>query len=140
MILLASVSTVGSPTLLSPTGQSTLYRQALLLQGRCQMSGAQICLLAEDEGPKGPCPRSSVASVALVLSCVDWSMRDPRYMMALSSESQGQSPLPVILRSWVCFGACLVESPLGTMGLSTEFVSKVAPRWCLQERTPAAGQ
>ena len=33
-----------------------------------QRSGAQLCLLAEDEGLKGPCPRSSVASIAHVLS------------------------------------------------------------------------
>ena len=33
-----------------------------------QGSGSQLCLLAEDEGLKGPCPRSSVASVAHVLS------------------------------------------------------------------------
>ena len=33
-----------------------------------QKSGAQIHLLAEDEGLKGPCPRSSVASVTHVLS------------------------------------------------------------------------
>ena len=33
-----------------------------------QGSGSQLCLLAEDEGQKGPCPRSSVASVAQVLS------------------------------------------------------------------------
>ena len=31
-------------------------------------SGSQLRLLAEDEGPKGPCPRSSVASVAHMLS------------------------------------------------------------------------
>jgi hypothetical protein len=53
----------------------------------------QLCLLAEDEGPKGPCPRSSVASAAHVLSCMDWSLRDPGYKMALSPESRGQSPL-----------------------------------------------
>jgi hypothetical protein len=33
-----------------------------------QGSGSQLCLLAEDEGPKEPCPRSSVASVADILS------------------------------------------------------------------------
>jgi hypothetical protein len=33
-----------------------------------QGSGSQFRLLAEDEGQKGPCPRSSVASVAHVLS------------------------------------------------------------------------
>ena len=36
-------------------------------------SGSQLCLLAEDEGLKGPCPRSSVASAAHMLSCIDWS-------------------------------------------------------------------
>jgi hypothetical protein len=82
---------------LSSSVQSTLCRQALLLQGRCpevwssdplpeswgqslpcrlpssgnegaQGSGSQLCLLAEDEGLTGPCPRSSVASVPHVLS------------------------------------------------------------------------
>ena len=38
-----------------------------------QGSGSQLCLLAEDEGLKGPCPRSFVASATHVLSCVDWS-------------------------------------------------------------------
>jgi hypothetical protein len=33
-----------------------------------QGSWSELCLLAEDEGPMGPCPRSSVASVTLVLS------------------------------------------------------------------------
>ena len=31
-------------------------------------SRSQLCLLSEDEGPKGPCLRSSVASAAHVLS------------------------------------------------------------------------
>ena len=53
--------------------------------------GAQLCLLAKDEGRKGPCPRSSVASVTHTLSCVDWSLRDLGYKMALSPESWGQS-------------------------------------------------
>jgi hypothetical protein len=38
-----------------------------------QRSGSQLCLLAEDEGPKGLCPRSSVASATHVFSLVDWS-------------------------------------------------------------------
>jgi hypothetical protein len=38
-----------------------------------QGSGSQLCLLVEDEDPKGPCPRISVASVAHVISCIDWS-------------------------------------------------------------------
>ena len=29
-----------------------------------QGTGSQLCLLTEDEGPRGPCPRSSVASTA----------------------------------------------------------------------------
>ena len=33
-----------------------------------QGSGSQLCLLVEDEGQMGPCPRSSVASVAHGLS------------------------------------------------------------------------
>jgi hypothetical protein len=40
-----------------------------------QRSGAQLCLLAEDESPKGLCPRNSVASVACLFFCVDWSER-----------------------------------------------------------------
>ena len=58
-----------------------------------QRSDAQICFLTEDKGRKGPCPRSSVASVAHMLYCVDWSLRDPGYKMALSPHSWGQSPL-----------------------------------------------
>jgi hypothetical protein len=58
-----------------------------------QRSGFQLCLLAEDEGLKGPCPRSSVASAAHALSCADWSLRDPGYKMVFSPESQSQSPL-----------------------------------------------
>ena len=58
-----------------------------------QGSGSQLRLLAEDEGPKGPCPRSSVASVACMLSFEDWCLRNLGYKMALSPESRGQSPL-----------------------------------------------
>jgi hypothetical protein len=82
---------------MSSSGQSTLWRQALLFQGRCptvwslihlrssgvgtlpvgqlssgkecvQGSGSQLHLLAEDEGPTGPWPRCSVASIAHILS------------------------------------------------------------------------
>jgi hypothetical protein len=60
-------------------------------QEGAQRSGAQICLLSEDEGLKGPCPRSSVASVAHVLSSSDWSLRDLGYKMMLLPESWGQS-------------------------------------------------
>ena len=65
-----------------------------------QRSGAQLCLLAEDEGPKGPCPRSSVSSAAHMLSCEDWSLRDPGYKMAISLESWGQSPLWRLTLLW----------------------------------------
>jgi hypothetical protein len=44
-----------------------------------QRSGDQLCLLAEEEGPKGPCTRSYVAFAAHVLSYAAWSLRDPGY-------------------------------------------------------------
>ena len=52
-----------------------------------QRSGAQLCLMAEDEGLKGPFP-SSVVSVFLTLSCMDWSLRDTGYKMVSLPESQ----------------------------------------------------
>jgi hypothetical protein len=58
-----------------------------------QRSGSQFGLLAEDEGLKGPCPRSSVASAAHLLSCMDCSPRDLGYKMVLSPESWVQRPL-----------------------------------------------
>ena len=105
VILLASVSTPGRPTLSCfqvvralSTGKFSFCREGAqksgaqihlmspgvrvpppspgqLSSGRegSQGSASQLCLLPEDEGPKGPCPRSSVASVAHVLFCVDWS-------------------------------------------------------------------
>ena len=57
-----------------------------------QRSGSQLCLLADDEGLKGPCPRSSVASEAHVLSCVHWSLRDPGY------KTQKLSSVALLLR------------------------------------------
>jgi hypothetical protein len=53
-----------------------------------QRSAVQLCLLAEDEGPKGPCSRRSVASAAHLLSCLDWSLRDLGYNMEISPESR----------------------------------------------------
>ena len=46
-----------------------------LFSGRevVQGSGSQLCLLAEDEGLKGPCPRNSVASATHMLSSIDRS-------------------------------------------------------------------
>jgi hypothetical protein len=97
-----------------------------------QRSGAQIHLLAQDEGLKGPYPKSSVASVVQVLSCMDWSLRELGYKMALSPESRGQSPLwrlallsdPKIL----CARVPAVWRVL--WGLSAEFMPKVAWDWC----------
>ena len=50
-----------------------------------QKSGSQLCLLAEDEGLKGPCPRSSVASATYVLS------RDPKVLGMLGALRCGES-------------------------------------------------
>jgi hypothetical protein len=50
-----------------PGGQLSSGREGV------QGYGFQLCLMAEDENPKGPCPRSSIASAAHMLSCVDWS-------------------------------------------------------------------
>jgi hypothetical protein len=58
-----------------------------------QRSGSKLCFLVEDEGLKGPYPRSSDASAACMLSCVDWSLKDPGYKMELSPELLGQSSL-----------------------------------------------
>jgi hypothetical protein len=77
VILLASVSTPWSPNLSWVPGVRALSDGTFsCCREDAQRSGAQICLLAEDEGLKGPWPRSSVASVALELFCVDWSLRD----------------------------------------------------------------
>ena len=115
-----------------------------------QRSGAQIHLLVEDEGPKGPCPRSSVASVTHMVSHLHWSLRGAGYKMALSPESRGQCPLwrltllsdPKILGVlgllWLGESSGM-ESPLGTMGLSTEFAAKVVRGWRQPERTPVTG-
>jgi hypothetical protein len=84
VILLASVSTSGNPTLSWVPVVSTLSAGKLSsCREDAQRSGAQLCLLAEDEGPKGSCPRSSVASEACVLSWVDWSLRDLEYKIRI---------------------------------------------------------
>jgi hypothetical protein len=94
VILLAPVSTPGRPTL-SWVPVVTALSAGKLSSCRevAQRSGAQLCLLAEDEGLKGPCPRSSVASGAQVLSYMDWSLRGIRYKIVFSPESWSQSPL-----------------------------------------------
>ena len=82
-----------SKSLLSPSGQSPLCRQALLLQGRCPEVWVSTQPPGQNEGLKGPCPRNSIAPVACVLSCADWSLGDPGYKTVLPPKSRGQSPL-----------------------------------------------
>ena len=61
----AGVQKSGALIHLLSSGVRTLPVGRLSSGKECaQGSGSQLCLLAEDEGPKGPCPRSSVASVA----------------------------------------------------------------------------
>ena len=54
--------------LLSPGVRALPVGQLSSGKEGAQRSGFQLCLLAEDEGLKGPCPRSSVASVAHVVT------------------------------------------------------------------------
>jgi hypothetical protein len=93
VILLASFSTPGSSTVswvpvigALSAGKLSCFRED------AQRSGSQFWLLAEDEVPKGSCPRSAVASVFHVLSCLDWSPRILEYKMVLSPETRGQRP------------------------------------------------
>ena len=62
-------------------------------------SGSQLCLLAEDEGQMGPCPRISVALVTHVLSS------DHEVLCVL--------------------GPCGMESPLGPSMPSAGFMQKI---------------
>ena len=64
-----------------------------------QRSGAQLCLLAEDGGLKGPCPKSSVASAVRVLSCVDWSLRELGYKILTGFLKKSKCLLPISLIS-----------------------------------------
>ena len=66
-----------------PAGKLSSCRES------AQRSGAEIHVLAEDEGLKASCPISSFTSEAHELLCVDWSLQDPGYKRVLSSESQG---------------------------------------------------
>ena len=92
VILLASVSTPGSPTLSwVPVVRALSSGKLSCGKGGTQRSGSQLCLLAEDESSKRTCLRSSVASGACVFSCVDWSLRNGGYKMAISPESRDQS-------------------------------------------------
>ena len=80
-----------------------------------QRSGAQLCLLAEDEGPKGPCPRSSVASVA-----------------HMSSSAQEVLSVLEILQSGEFSGA------LNTLGRVNAEDGGAGPDW--KESQPLVGQ
>jgi hypothetical protein len=73
-------------------GKLSSYREGT------QRSGAQICFLAEEEGQKVLCPRSSAASEAQALSCVVCFLRDQGYKLALSGDQLSS----VILKFWVC--------------------------------------
>ena len=65
----AGVQKSGTLThLLSPGVRALPVGQLSSGKEGAQGFGFQLCLLAEDEGPKGPCPRSSVVSVVHVLS------------------------------------------------------------------------
>jgi hypothetical protein len=95
-------------------------------------SGAHIHLLAEDEGlKKGPCPRSSVASVARVLSFLGWSLRDPGYKMVLSPESQGQSPLwrPTLLSDPKILGCGRAPTAWNVLWGTWDCPPSSRPRW-----------
>jgi hypothetical protein len=59
----------------------TIYRLAGKVHRDLELSSASWLKM---KAQKGPCPRSYVASVASMLSCTDWSLRDPGYKMALS--------------------------------------------------------
>jgi hypothetical protein len=129
------------------------------LQGRlsscregAQRSGSQLCLLVEHEVPKGPCSRSFVASVACILPCMDWSLRDPGYKMELSPKSCRQSPLSRLtllsdprilgmlghLLQWRVLWV-LLYSWYWVLWAQQSVVINVAKGWHWPERTPAAG-
>ena len=56
-------------SLLNPSGQSTLFRQALLLQGRCRYLAFRLASWQKMKAQNRACPRSFVAS-ACPRSCV----------------------------------------------------------------------
>jgi hypothetical protein len=135
MILLASVSTPGIPTLSwVPVVRALFAGKLSCCREVAQRSGSQLCLLAEDEGLNGSCSRSSVASVAHVLSCSDWSLRDLGYKMVLSTEPWGQGPFwslaflsdPKILG---VLGCLWHREFSGTVGPSTELAPKMERGW-----------
>jgi hypothetical protein len=126
LILLAAVSTPGSPTLSwIPVVRALSAGKLSSCREVAQSSGAQLSLLVEDEGLKQPCPRSSVASATRVLSCEDWSLKDLEYKMGLSPESQSQSPLwrPTLLSDPMILGV------LGCLRCGESFGDHGIIRW-----------
>jgi hypothetical protein len=125
VILLASVSTPGSPTLtwvpvvrVLSSGKLSSCRAGVQKSGvlihllspgvwalpvgqlssgkeGAQDSGSKLCLLAEDESLKGPCPRSSVASPTHVLSS------DPELLVVLGVLQSGESSGNLDALRWV---------------------------------------
>jgi hypothetical protein len=91
-----------------------------------QWSGSQLCLLAEDEGPRGPFPRSSVASVTqptcsqvIMRSWVSWDPAawrvfwDPRHPQWVHTEDGRVDPN--LNGSWPLVGqGSSVPVPAGT--------------------------
>ena len=138
--LLASVSAPGSPTLSKvPVVRALSAGKLSSPREGAQRSGAQIHLLAEDEGPKGPCPRSSVASVAHALSWADWSLRDSGYKMTLLPDSQCQRPLwrPSLLSDPKIPGCARGAAEWRVLWGPWDRLPSSGPRW---ERAPAAGR
>ena len=92
---------------LSFSGQSTLCRQALLLQGRCTDIWRLDLLLAEDEGPKQDLSQrlfcfglsqKLLASVVHTLTCADYFQQSPGTKMAhtdaeAKASRAGRTPL-----------------------------------------------
>lgn len=108
VILLASVSTPGSPTLSwVPVVRALSAGKLSACMEGIQKSGTQIHLLAEDEGSKGPCPRSSVASATHMLFCIDWYQwsQDPGCARACRVSTQDGAGLVLTGRNpshWLC--------------------------------------
>ena len=46
-------------------------------------------------------------------------------------------PQPVILRFWVCYGACGVESPLGTVGIVHRVHTQGGPGLAPTKKNPS---
>jgi hypothetical protein len=82
-----------SNSLLSPSSQSILCRQALLLQGRCTEVWSSALPPGWRWSPEGALSKKLCCFCLPCVSCEDQSLRDWGYKMVLSLESWGQSPL-----------------------------------------------